>query len=240
MKIAVLIPARFQSTRFEGKPLAKIYNKTMIQMVYEGIKDSKYASFIAILTDDERIFEEAKRFGAKTFMVKGNFESGTDRIAYFAKDKDFDYIVNMQGDEPLINSETIDRLIQCALNTNEEMATLATVCEKELIDNPNTVKVVKDINDYALYFSRSKIPFDRDNFENYLKHIGIYIYSKNTLAKLYSLRKSSLEKAEGLEQLRALENGIKIKVCLTDKVLIGVDTREDLEKVEKYLKEQYL
>ena len=240
MKIAILIPARFQSTRFEGKPLAKIYNKTMIQMVYEGVKNSKYASFIAVLTDNESIFKEAKRFGSEAFIVKGSFESGTDRIAYFAKDKNFDYIVNMQGDEPLIDSDTIDRLIECALNTNEEMATLAAACEKELIDDPNTVKLVKDANDYALYFSRSKIPFDRYNFENYLKHIGIYIYSKNTLVKLYGLKKSSLENAEGLEQLRALENGIKIKICLTDKVLIGVDTKNDLKKVEKYLKEQHL
>ncbi len=236
MKIAILIPARYQSSRFEGKPLADILGKTMIQRVYEGVKHSKYASFVGILTDDERIFENAKSFNADVFMVKGNFESGTDRIAYFSKDKEFDYIVNMQGDEPLIDHQTIDKLIECAIETKEDMATLASFCDDELIDNPNTVKVVLDRNGYALYFSRSRIPFNRNPYSKYLKHIGIYIYSKKTLMHLYKKEKGVLEKAESLEQLRALENGIRIKVCMTDKKLIGVDTKEDLEKVKRVLK----
>jgi 3-deoxy-manno-octulosonate cytidylyltransferase (CMP-KDO synthetase) len=235
MKVAILIPARYKSSRFEGKPLAKIASKPMIERVYNGVVNSKHASFSAILTDDERIFEQAKLFGANVFMVKGNFESGTDRIAYFAKDKEFDYIVNMQGDEPLIDSKTIDKLIQCAIETNEEMATLIAHCEENLVDSPNTVKVAVDKNGYALYFSRSKIPYNRNEFTHYLKHIGIYIYSKDALMKLYNLPKGSLEQAESLEQLRALENSIKIKTCITNKKLIGVDTKEDLKKVEEYL-----
>ncbi len=237
MKLAVLIPARFASNRFEGKPLAKILNKTMIQRVYEGVVNSKYSPFTAVLTDDERIYSHIKEFNGNAFMVKGNFESGTDRIAYFAMDKDFDYIVNVQGDEPLIDSETIDKLVECAIQSNAEMATLVSKCDKEEIDNPNTVKVVLDNNNYALYFSRSKIPFNRNIYNEYLKHIGIYIYSKDILTKLYQFSKTKLERAEGLEQLRALENGIKIKVCLTDKILIGVDTKEDLKQAERYLRQ---
>ena len=235
MNIAILIPARYRSSRFEGKPLADILGKTMIQRVYEGIKDSKYASLVGILTDDNRIFKNAQSFGADAFMVEGDFENGTERIAYFAKDKEFDYVVNMQGDEPLIDAQTIDKLIECAIESKAEMATLASVCEDNLIDNPNTVKVVLDSNGYAIYFSRSKIPYNRQPFEKYLKHVGIYIYSKKTLMRLQSLKKGILEEAESLEQLRALENGIKIKVCMTDKKLIGVDTKEDLEKVKQYI-----
>ncbi len=235
MNIAVLIPARYKSSRFEGKPLADILGKTMIQRVYEGIKGSKYASFAAVLTDDERILENTQSFGADVFMVKGNFENGTERIAYFAKNRDFDYVVNMQGDEPLIDAETIDRLIECVIESKAEMATLASVCEDNLIDNTNTVKVVLDSNGYAVYFSRSRIPYNRHPFEKYLKHIGIYIYSKKTLMHLHNLKKGVLEEAESLEQLRAIENGIKIKVCITDKKLIGVDTKEDLEKVKQYI-----
>ncbi len=236
MKIAILIPARFKSSRFEGKPLAKICGKPMIQRVFEGVKNSSYASFIGILTDDERIFAASKTFCSNVFMVKGDFESGTDRIASFVKDKDFDYVVNMQGDEPLMDSQTIDDLIECALSTKANIATLIAKCESSLIDNPNTVKVVLDKNGYALYFSRAKIPYDRNRFDNYFKHIGIYIYSKEALIRLYNLPKGTLENAEGLEQLRALENGIKIKTCVTDKVLIGVDTKEDLNNVENYLR----
>lgn len=236
MNIAILIPARFKSTRFMGKPLANILGKPMIQHVYEGVKNSSYAAFTAVLTDDERIFKLSKSFGAEVFMVKGDFESGTDRIAHFARDKDFDYIVNMQGDEPLMDANTIDKLIECAISSKEQMATLVAKCEDNLIDNPNTVKVVVDKKGYALYFSRSKIPYERNRFHNYLKHIGIYIYSKETLLKLHKLQKGSLENAEGLEQLRALENGIKIKTCVTEKFLMGVDTKEDLKALENYLR----
>ncbi len=235
MNIGIFIPARFKSSRFEGKPIAKIAGKPMIQWVYEGIADSRYASFKGILTDDKRIFETAKMFGADVFMVTGNFESGTDRIAYFVKDKEFDYIVNMQGDEPLIDSETIDKLIESAIESKAEMATLITKCEKHLLNNPNVVKVVIDINGNAIYFSRSKIPYNRNRFDNYFKHIGIYIYSRATLKKLSKLSKGVLENAEGLEQLRALENGIKIKTCFTKKILMGVDTKEELKIVENYI-----
>ncbi len=236
MKTAILIPARFQSSRFKGKPLAKILNKSMIEWVYKGVCEAQYADFTAVLTDDMRIFNEVKNFGGNVFMVKGNFQSGTDRIAHFVKDKDYDYIVNMQGDEPLMDSKTIDRLINFALMQKCEMATLSSECKEDEIDDPNIVKIVTDTDNNALYFSRSKIPFNRGKCNKFIKHIGIYIYSKETLMKLYTLKPSILEKCEKLEQLRALENGIKIKVCTTNRVLIGVDTKDDLVKVENYLK----
>ncbi len=236
MRTAVLIPARYFSSRFEGKALADIAGKTMIRRVYEGVAGSKLADLVAVLTDDERIKSEVESFGGKAFIVKGNFASGTDRIAYFAKDKPFDYIVNMQGDEPLIDSETIDSLIRCITESRAPMVTLASRCEEELVDDPNTVKVITDTDGYAIYFSRSRIPFNRNTFSDYMKHIGIYAYTKPTLMKLYNLREGKLERAEGLEQLRAIENNISIKVYITDKKLIGVDTPDDLNKVVEYLK----
>ncbi len=235
MNIAILIPARFKSTRFEAKLLADILGKPMIQRVYEGVKHSLYASFVAILTDDKRIVEKAQSFGADVFDVRGEFKTGTDRIASFVKDKDFDYIVNVQGDEPLIDSQTVDKLIRCAVETKEKMATLIAKCEEHSVEDSNTVKVVVDKDGYALYFSRAKIPYERNAFDGYFKHIGIYIYSKETLLKLSGLPQSGLERAEGLEQLRALENGIRIKTCITDKTLMGVDTPEDLKAVIRYM-----
>ncbi|AEA34449.1 3-deoxy-manno-octulosonate cytidylyltransferase [Hippea maritima] len=235
MNIAVLIPARYGSSRFEGKVIKTILQKPMVQWVYEGVKSSKYANFLAVLTDDDRVFETVRAFGGNVYFVKGDFKSGTDRIAEFCRDKDFDYIVNMQADEPLIDSDTIDKLIETVILTKEEMATLVCSCSEDEIDDENVVKVVVDKMDYAMYFSRSRIPFNRNYFNRYLKHIGIYAYSKKTLLRLASEEATELEKAEGLEQLRALQYGIKIKIGYVDKFLIGVDTKDDLKKVEEYL-----
>ena len=235
MSVAILIPARYSSTRFEGKVLAKIGSKTMVRVVYEAVEKSKYADFVAVLTDDKRVVEEIKSFGGNVFEVKGNFNSGTDRIAAFVKNNRFDYIVNMQADEPLIDAETVDKLIKCIMENNSDMATLVSKAKEEEIDDENVVKVVVDNDGYALYFSRSRIPFSRNPFDGYLKHVGIYAYSFDALMKLSSFNPSSLELAEGLEQLRALQNGIRIKTCMTDKFLIGVDTKEDLRKVLNYL-----
>ncbi len=237
MKTAILIPARYDSSRFRGKVLKKIMDRSMIEMVYTSAVGSKKADFVAVLTDDERVKKEVESFGGSVFIVKGNFSSGTDRVAHFAADQPFEYIVNLQADEPLIDPETIDALIECLMENSAEMATLASICEEEAIDDANTVKVVTDTKGWALYFSRSRIPFNRNPYENYLKHIGIYAYTKETLLFLSKLKRGSLEEAEGLEQLRALENGIKIRVCTIDKTLIGVDTPEDLQRVINYLKE---
>jgi len=235
MTIAVLIPARYSSTRFEGKVIYPIRSRAMVQWVYEGVKGSKMADFTAVLTDDERVFDVVKSFGGHVFMLKGDFASGTDRIAKFCEDKEFDYIVNMQADEPLIDGETIDKLINCAVSGAEQMATLVSKCNDEEVDDPNVVKVVIDNNGYAMYFSRSRIPYNRKPFSEYLKHIGIYIYSKDTLLRLSRLGQTNLERAEDLEQLRALQSGIRIKTCMTDKFLIGIDTKEDLGRLISYL-----
>ncbi len=238
MKIAILIPARYSSNRFEGKVIHPIKSKPMVQWVYEGVEGSRYADYIAVLTDDIRVFNSVRSFGGNVFMVKGNFSSGTDRVAYFCRDRDFDYVVNMQADEPLIDCETIDRLIECAVDGGEDMATLLTTCEREEVDDPNVVKTVVDLNGYALYFSRSRIPYNRKPFSKYLKHVGIYIYKKETLIGLSEMEPAELEIAEGLEQLRALQNGIKIKTCFTDKFLIGIDTKDDLKRLLAYLGEE--
>lgn len=236
MNTAILIPARFSSSRFAGKPLAKILGKPMIQWVYEGINNSRLSNFKAVLTDDKRIADCVEGFGGRAFMIKGNFKSGTDRIAAFCKDKPFDYIVNLQGDEPLIRPETMDKLIDKTIKNKDCMATLIKKCERKEADNHNVVKAVTDKNGYALYFSRSRIPFDRNAYNNYFKHIGIYIYSKDTLIRLYNEEPTPLEKAEGLEQLRALENGVKIKTYQTEETFVGVDIKEDIKKVENILR----
>ena len=211
----------------------------MIQWVYEGAKESKLADYIAVLTDDKRVYDTVKSFGGSVFMVKGNFASGSDRVASFCRDKNFDYVLNLQADEPLIDGKTLDLLIECAVGTGEQVATLVSYCAPQEVDDPNVVKVIVDKDGYAMYFSRSRIPFNRNPFDKYLKHIGVYIYSKETLLRLSSLEPTELEKAEGLEQLRALQNGIRIKTCLTDKFLLGVDTREDLERLISYLEGRY-
>ncbi|WP_025209309.1 3-deoxy-manno-octulosonate cytidylyltransferase [Hippea sp. KM1] len=237
MSVAVLIPARFNSSRFEGKVIAPILGKPMIQWVYEGVSGSKKADFLAVLTDDERVYDVVRSFGGNVYFVEGDFKSGTDRVAAFCKDRDFDYIVNMQADEPLIDPLTIDTLINVVLSSKDAIATLAGRCRMDEVDDENVVKVVVDNDGYALYFSRSRIPFNRREFDGYLKHIGIYAYPKQLLMKMASLKESTLEAAEGLEQLRALQNGIKIRVGFTDKFLIGVDTKEDLLRVEEYLRD---
>ncbi len=235
MKVAVLIPARFSSSRFEGKVIYPIKGKPMVQWVYEGVEGSKLKDFVAVLTDDDRVFDTVKSFGGNVFMVKGDFASGSDRVAKFCEDREFDYIVNMQADEPLIDGETIDLLIGCAVDTNEHIATLVSKCDEHDVNDTNIVKVVLSNEGYAMYFSRSRIPYNRNVFKDYTKHVGIYVYSKDALTELSKMEPSTLEKAEGLEQLRALQNGFKIKTCYTDKTLIGVDTEKDIERLISYL-----
>jgi len=246
-----VIPARYGSTRFPGKPLAFLKNKPIIQHVYERAKSSKMIDEVFVATDDSRILHTVESFGGKAIMTSSKHPSGTDRIAE-AVDKllqegynlqESSIVINLQGDEPLIKKEMIDQLIDLMKNENDSIGTLAKRIEKEDdFFNPNIVKVVFDKKGYALYFSRSPIPFDREKFikgfskNNFMyKHIGIYGYNVKILKNFVGLPMSRLEEIESLEQLRALENGIKIKVGLTEYDSFGIDTPEDLEVAEKCL-----
>ena len=239
MKAIGVIPARWGSTRFEGKVLAKLKGKYMIQHVWERARKSRVLDSILIACDDERIIKAAEEFGAKAVMTSTKHVSGTDRIAEAVGPLPVKVVVNIQADEPLIEPKVIDHLVQAILD--DKTCVMATVVKpiegKDEIENPNVVKVVIDQNRNALYFSRSSIPYnpDREKFKDmsYFKHLGLYAYRKEFLLKFKDLPKSYLESVEKLEQLRALEAGYKIKIIKTTVDTIGVDTPEDLAKVEK-------
>lgn len=237
-KIVAVIPARYQSSRFPGKPLAMIDGKTMIQRVYEQVKQVDKISKVIVATDDERICNVVKQFQGEVVMT-GNCSCGTERVYEATKDYSCDIVINVQGDEPLIKPDMVDELVDVF---DDDNVTMATLCKemKEVadIDNPNIVKVIRDKNDNALYFSRYSIPFNRDVRSDlkYYKHIGIYGYKKDFLKRYVEMEKTSLELAENLEQLRVLENGYKIKVKETMYDSIGVDTPEDILKIEKEIK----
>ncbi len=242
MRAIGVIPARWGSTRFEGKVLAQINGKPMIEHVWRRARQSRLLKEVIIACDDERIARAAEKFGAKAVLTSREHACGTDRVAQVAADVSAEIIVNIQGDEPLIHHNVIDDLV-AALRSDRssKMATAIKVIQsaKELA-NPNVVKVVVDARGNALYFSRSVIPYDRDKAgigkTKYYKHLGIYAYRRNFLLKFRGMPKSRLEQAEQLEQLRALEAGVKIKTVLTDVETIGVDTPEDLARVTKILR----
>src|SRR5215471_14648481 len=236
-KILGVIPARFQSTRFPGKVLAPIASKTMLQHVYERASQSHYLTSIIIATDDERVFTAARRFGARVVMTSPDHASGTDRAAEVASADNAEIIVNIQGDEPLIDPLAIDAAILPLVHDTETvMATLKKKIEepREIID-PNVVKVVTAHNGDAIYFSRCPIPFDRDRSASvpYFKHIGLYVYQRDFLLNYSALPVGPLERSERLEQLRALENGFPIRVVETEYESLGVDTPADLEKINQ-------
>jgi 3-deoxy-manno-octulosonate cytidylyltransferase (CMP-KDO synthetase) len=245
-KVIGVIPARYSSKRFPGKPLVDILGKPMIQWVYENAMGSKLLDFLIVATDDERIYDVVKSFGGNVIMTPSDIQTGTDRVAYVLNEFDADIVANIQGDEPLLTSEMIDRAIEPFLNSEKvDISTLAVkINDVDLIFNPNVVKVVFDKDKIALYFSRSPIPFCRDaknekdwlRLGNFYKHIGLYVYSRESLLRFVSLRRSSLEEIEKLEQLRALENGFRIKVVISESDTIGVDTPEDVEKIVAFLK----
>lgn len=240
MKFLGVIPARYLSTRLEGKPLKDINGHSMIEWVYKRSKKS-FLDELVVATDDERIKKEVEKFGGKAILTSTVHQNGTSRIAEVCeKYLDYDVIINIQGDEPLIESEMIDSLIN-TFKENEDlvMATLKhRLINDEEIKNPNNVKVVCDKNDYALYFSRSVIPYPRNkNTTNYFKHIGIYGYKRDFVLEYSKMELTNLENSESLEQLRVLENGYKIKVLETKYSLIGVDTPENLEEVRAFIKE---
>jgi len=242
MQTLGIIPSRFASTRFPGKPLVDINGKTMIQRVYLQACKAKSLSKVIIATDDKRIFKHAQSFGGQAIMTKSNHQSGTDRCAEVAmRFQDMEAIVNIQGDEPFINPVQIDLVVQqLKQNTALNIATLAKkITQSATIFNPNIVKVVFNQAGLAHYFSRSPIPFLRniakENWINsgvFYKHIGLYGYRKATLLDIAKLPLSILEQAESLEQLRWLENGYKIGIGLTDIETIGIDTPEDLAKIK--------
>jgi len=240
-KVAVVIPARYGSTRFPGKPLALIKGKPLVQRVLERIKQCKNINLAAVATDDQRIYDAVKGLGFEVFMTPETCKSGTDRIAFVAQKYllDCDIFINVQGDEPLIDPALVDALASELLkNDSLECITAAfPISRKEDIENPNIVKVVFDQNGYALYFSRSPIPYNRDNgAHEYFKHIGIYGYKRDFVINFAKSPSTALEKAESLEQLRALEAGKKIKVIKALKDSIGVDSPSDIAKVERQIK----
>jgi 3-deoxy-manno-octulosonate cytidylyltransferase (CMP-KDO synthetase) len=239
MKILGVIPARYASTRFPAKPLADIGGKSMIKRVYEQTAQSSKISKAVVATDDQRIFDHVKSFGGNVCMTSADHVSGTDRCfeALSKQDEKYDYVINIQGDEPFISPKQID-LLGDLLDGKTELATLGKkLDDEEAIANPNVVKLVKNVFGEALYFSRFPVPYLRNKVaHNFFKHIGMYAYRADILKKITKLPVSSLEKAESLEQLRWLENGYKIKVAETEQETIGVDTPEDLEKAIAFLK----
>ncbi len=230
---AIIIPARYGSSRLEGKPLIEVQGKPIIQWVWEKAVKSQLAQRVIIATDNEEIYTTALMFGAEAELTADYHASGSDRIAEVVeRHPEIAYIVNLQGDEPLITPESIDEVIQNVVNTDADISTLVRVLtDKKDIDNPNTVKCVMDNRGYALYFSRSRIPFERNEGHiKYYGHLGIYGYKRDALLKMTSLNPCGCEIAESLEQLRALQNGMKIKTSEVDFVPVGIDTAEDLEK----------
>ena len=247
MKFIGVIPARYASTRFPGKPLAMLGGKSVIQRVYEQVSSVLDSAYVA--TDDERILQAVEAFGGKAVMTSPDHKSGTDRIEEAVQKigGSFDVVINIQGDEPFIQRSQLEEIIRCFDDAETQIATLGKPFDKAqgfaAVANPNSPKIVVDNRGYALYFSRSVIPFIRgketaewmDHYP-FLKHLGIYAYRTEVLHEITRLPQSSLELAESLEQLRWLQNGYRIKVGLTAVETVGIDTPEDLERAEAFLK----
>ena len=241
MTTAVIIPARYESIRFPGKPLAKISGKPMLEWVVNAAKGAKLADKIIVATENEKIFDFVKNLNIDCCITSKEHKCGTDRICEVVKKySNIKYVVNLQGDEPLMPSDYIDKIISL-LTTGAEMTSIITpITDSNNLTNPNIVKAVMDKDNFALYFSRSQIPFNRDNRKDikYFRHIGIYGYTRETILKFSLLPPSPLEVAEQLEQLRCLENGIKIKLAIVQKAYPAVDRPDDVKIVEKVLAEQ--
>jgi len=258
-KAVAIIPARFNSTRFPGKPLAALKGKIIIQHVYEHVSSAKLIDSVLVATDDKRIFDAVTLFGGTAVMTSRDHASGTDRIAEAAEKIDCGYVINVQGDEPFIRPEMVDEVVE--LLYNDDRVSIGTLAKKTTdineIFSPDVVKVVMNHEGFAMYFSRSPIPFYRDEWKNIkqeseagsleqekrdpdirnvfcYKHIGIYGYRKNTLLQFTAMTRGRFEEVEKLEQLRALEAGMKIRVKETEYDTFGIDTIEDLRKAEEW------
>jgi 3-deoxy-manno-octulosonate cytidylyltransferase (CMP-KDO synthetase) len=241
MRVVGLIPARFASNRFPGKVLAELGGKPLVQHVVERAGQARLLDEVAVATDDRRVLEAVQGFGGKAYLTSPAHPSGTDRIAEVARDLVCDIVVNIQGDEPLLDPSVIDSAVEPLVREpSVRMATLGCPLGLEEAADPNRVKVVVDREGFALYFSRARIPYTRDGFpaggmSPYLLHVGLYVYRRETLLALSGLPPTPLEQLERLEQLRALENGVRIRVVVTRHSSIGVDTPEDLERVRRML-----
>ncbi|MCD4650197.1 MAG: 3-deoxy-manno-octulosonate cytidylyltransferase [Candidatus Cloacimonetes bacterium] len=238
-----VIPARYKSTRFPGKPLALLAGKPVIQHVYEAASSSGLFTEVIVATDDNRIVAAVTKFGGNAVMTASTHQSGTDRVAEACSNISGEIIVNIQGDEPFITSLPLSELLKAFSDKTVNVASLMNhFSEVSEITNPNCVKVVCDCNNNALYFSRSVIPFNQDgsNVATYYRHIGVYAYRREALYNFVQLAPGKIEKLEKLEQLRLLENGIPIRMILTDYSGIGIDTREDLLKAEKLIQQSLL
>jgi 3-deoxy-manno-octulosonate cytidylyltransferase (CMP-KDO synthetase) len=237
-RILGVIPARFASSRFPGKALALLAEKPMVQHVYERAMMTRYLRHVLVATDDDRIAATVRKFGGDVRMTRDDHPSGTDRVAEIASAENADLYVNIQGDEPLIDPEAIDAAVLSVLG--DEQVSMGTL-KKQIIDpdevnNPNVVKVITALNGDAIYFSRTALPYYRDNLPApgpYYKHIGLYVYRRDFLLHYPDLSIGPLETAERLEQLRALESGYRIRVVETEYESLGVDTPEDLERVNE-------
>lgn len=244
MNFTAIIPARYASTRFPGKPLALLGNKPVIQHVYE--QATSVLNEVWVATDDSRIREAVEKFGGRVVMTRADHKSGTDRIEEAAEKTgtQADVVINIQGDEPFVQPSQIKTLMQLFDNADTQIGTLGKHFENiEAVNNPNSPKIVTDKQGFALYFSRSVIPYIRGAQDNewlshfpFLKHLGLYAYRREVLHEITQLPQSSLEIAESLEQLRWLENGYRIRVGLTDVETVGIDTPEDLQRAEEFLK----
>ena len=242
MNIIGIIPARYESSRFPGKPLIDLKGKTMIQRVYEGAKKSTKLSEVIVATDDQRIYDHVKSFGGEVIMTSENHKNGTDRCGEVASQMDCDVVINIQGDEPLVDFRQLDQLCKAFNDSDVSIATLGIKgVTREERNNPNRIKIVLDENSNALYFSRSAIPNTAngkpeiiENFPLY-RHIGLYAYKSGTLAELTDLPPTQLEKVESLEQLRWLYYSYKVRVVETDIETPNIDVPEDLKKVLAFL-----
>lgn len=249
LKYIAIIPARYASTRFPGKPLAMLGGKPVIQRVWEQVSSVVDAAVVA--TDDERIAQAVESFGGRAIMTSPNHKSGTDRCweAYQKQGEEFDVVINVQGDEPFIAHSQLRAIMACFEDENTDIATLVKPFAEEdglsALENPNSPKVVLDNDSCAVYFSRSVIPYlrgvEREDWlkhHTFYKHIGMYAFRRDVLGEVTAMPQSTLEKAESLEQLRWLENGYKIGVGISDVETVGIDTPEDLERAEEFLKAQ--
>lgn len=241
MKTVAVIPARYASTRFPGKPLTKIGGMTMIERVYRQASKAQSLHSVIVATDDERIYAAVREFGGNVVMTRNDHRSGTDRLAEVARGRsDLDIVVNVQGDEPLIDPEAIDRAVEpLLLDRSIQMSTIAApISDPVEVNNPDVVKVVFDSHGFALYFSRSAIPYHRDlthDTPQYHAHVGLYVYQRDCLLRLATLEPTANEKAESLEQLRALDNGVRIKVVTGSYRPLAVDRPADVAHVESAL-----
>jgi 3-deoxy-manno-octulosonate cytidylyltransferase (CMP-KDO synthetase) len=242
MRVVAVIPARFGASRLPGKPLSEIHGKPMIQWVHERARAAQCLSEVVVATDDERIASVVRGFGGKAVMTSPDINSGTDRVAAVARELPADVYVNVQGDEPMMVSEAIEKAVALVTSGRFPMATVMTpMRDVEDLSNLAVVKVVADRNGRAMWFSRFPIPYSRVSRpapgEEFVcrRHVGLYVYTRETLARITSLAQTALERAESLEQLRAMQDGIPIGITEVDFLSIGVDTPEELEKVRRLM-----